>query len=137
MKNYYAMLIDINTTEIRLEALREKKEVIEAKLTSCTGGNKEIASGTPTNDKMLRYIIELADIESEIEVKESELKILRRSLDKMEQTLARVKEKQDVQSRIFVMKFIEGLPVREIAARIPCDISTVYRQINKINKKML
>lgn len=137
MRNYYSMLIDINMTEIRLEALKEKKAIIESKMTSCTSGNSEPVSGTPSNDKIIRYIIELADIESEIELKEAELSALKRGLDKMEKIITQVKGKQDIQSRIFVMKFIENLPVREIAVRIPCDISTVYRQINKINKKLL
>lgn len=137
MKNYYAMLIDMNTTEIRLETLREKREIINAKVTSCGSGSQDVVpSGGGSDDKIVRYIIELSDIDDEIAMRERELEIIKKNLARMDDMLVRMNGKQDIQSRVFVMKFIEGLPVREIASRIPCDVSTVYRQINRINKKM-
>lgn len=137
MKNYYAMVIDMNTTEIRLETLREKREVISAKMTSCTAGAKDVVtSGGGADDKVVRYIIELSDIDEEIATLEKELEIIKRNIARMDDMLVRVKGKQDIQSRIFIMKFIEGLSVKQIASRIPCDISTVYRNLGKINRKM-
>lgn len=136
MKNYYNLLLEINTTEIRLETLKEKAEVIRARLTSCTGGGGEVGGGSHSNDKTLRYIIELSDIEEEIKLKEQELAILRRNLEKMEKTITAVKGKKDIKSRIFIMRYIEGLSAKNIASRIPCDISTVYRQINRIEKEL-
>lgn len=132
MKNYFTQLTEINIAYMRLETLEEKKKILKDIITSCTSKIKDnISSGSFSNDKFDKYLIKLEEIEEDIRLTKEEISILEFNLKKMEGALRGLK---GIEERIFTLKYIDGLTPKEIAPKIPCDISTVYRYIDKINK---
>lgn len=132
MKNYFTQLTEINIAYMRLETLEEKKKILKDIITSCTSKIKDNASsGSFSNDKFDKYLIKLEEIEEDIRLTKEEISILEFNLKKMEGALRGLK---GIEERIFTLKYIDGLTPKEIAPKIPCDISTVYRYIDKINK---
>lgn len=132
MKNYFTQLTEVNIAYMRLETLEEKKKILEDIITSCTSKMKDnISNGSFSNDKYDKYLIKLEEIEEEIELTKKEIEVLEFNLKRMACALRGLK---GIEERIFTLKYIDGLTPKEIAPKIPCDISTVYRYIDRINK---
>lgn len=132
MKNYHLQQIEIIVAYMRLDTLEEKKKMLADMITSCTSKMKDgVFDSSFSNDKMDKYLIEIEEIDEEIAIKKKEIEMLEINLKKMESALRGLKGTEE---RIFVLRYIDGLKPKEIAPKIPCDISTVYRYLEKINK---
>lgn len=133
MKNYIITSSEYDIVNRRLKRLREKKKQLEDNITSCTSKLKDVVSfGGFSNDKMINYVAELEEIEEEIKELEKEATELKSDLDYMDSRLSNINE---IKEQVFVMHFIRGLKPLQIAPKIPCGKSSVYRYIDEINRE--
>lgn len=133
MKNYIITSSEYDIINRRLKRLYTRKEKIELALTDTTSKLKETAVSSGFNDdKIGTYIAELNEIEEEIEELEEQAKELKADLDYMDSRLSNINE---IKEQVFVMHFIRGMKPKEIAPKIPCGKSSVYRYINEIEQE--
>lgn len=133
MKNYIITSNELDIVNRRLNRLYERKIKIKNDITNCTSHLKEVvSSGGVPEDKMNNYVIELEDIENEIKELEKQAAQLKDDLDYMDNRLSNINE---IKEQVFVMYFIRGLKPLQIAPKIPCSKSSVYRYIDEINKE--
>lgn len=133
MKNYIITSNEYDIVNRRLVRLKEKREMLKENITSCTSKLKDVAvMSNFSNDKMINYIAELEEIEEEIKELEKEAVQLKDDLDYMDSRLSNINE---LKEQIFVMYFIKGMKPKNIALKVPCDISTVYKKIKEINEE--
>ncbi len=133
MKNCYNQLHELKIAQIRLETLEAKKIVLLTKITACTGNLKEVTVQTGfSNDKMDLYLIEKEELEEEIKTLKEEIRILKKGLEEMKTI---IKQADSFEAKIFDLYFFENLKPKQIAKKLYCHTSTVYRKIEKINKK--
>ena len=134
MKNYYTQLSELRIAEARLETLKEKKGMLEARSTKTTSQIKEVTVYTnTTNDNMSDYVIKCEEINKQIEEVEAEIKVLKKGLAKMDGILKNI---SGIEERIFRLYYIENKNPTQISFIIPCDRRTVYRYLDKIKEKM-
>lgn len=134
MRNYYDQLSELRLAETRLNTLREKRELLEAKITKTTGTIKDVViTGGSQSDKMTDYVIKCEEIDKQIEETEQEIKILKKGLHQMEEILKNI---SGLEERIFRLYYIENKTPTQISFIIPCDKRTVYRYLKKIKEKM-
>lgn len=135
MRNYYLQQNDLVIAEARLNTLKSMLKRLEEKITNCTSQMKEVmVSGGFENDKMGKYLEQKENILEEIQEKEDEIKQIKKNLKVMETALRKM---HGIEEEIFVMFHIDGLKQKQIARKIPCDISTVYKYLKQINRKIL
>lgn len=133
MKNYIITSNEYEIASKRLERLRERKEKLHNQITSTTSKLKDVVVNSGfSNDKMSNYVAELEEVEKEIEELEEETRILKDDLDYMDSRISNINE---IKEQVFVYYFIKGLKPLQIAPRIPCGKSSVYRYIDEINKE--
>lgn len=131
MKNYITTSNELDIICRRLKRLYARREKVQAALTNTTGKLKDVVvSGGTNNDKIGNYIAELDEIAVEIKELEEESAILKDDLDYMENRLSNINE---IKEQVFTRYFIKGEKPLEIAPKIPCGKTTVYRYINEIN----
>lgn len=131
MKNYITTSNELDIICRRLKRLYVRREKVQAALTNTTGKLKDVVvSGGTNNDKIGNYIAELDEINVEIKELEEESAILKDDLDYMENRLSNINE---IKEQVFTRYFIKGEKPLEIAPKIPCGKTTVYRYINEIN----
>lgn len=131
MKNYITTSNELDIICRRLKRLYVRREKVQAALTNTTGKLKDVVvSGGTNNDKIGNYIAELDEINVEIKELEEESAILKDDLDYMENRLSNINE---IKEQVFTRYFIKGEKPLEIATKIPCGKTTVYRYINEIN----
>lgn len=134
MKNYYVQLSELRIAETRLETLKEKKGMLETKITNITSKLQEVAIHTnSTNDKMTDYVIKCEEINKQIDEVEEEIRILKKGLHNMDEILKNI---SGIEERIFRLYYIENKNPTQISFIIPCSRETVYRYLRKINKKV-
>ena len=134
MKNYYVQLSELRIAEARLTTLQEKKELLEAKATKTTSAIKEVvAFGSSNSDKMTEYVIKCEEINKQIEEVEKEIEVLKKGLRQMENIINHI---SGITEKIFRLYYIENKTPTQISFIIPCDRSTVYRYLKKIDKKI-
>ena len=76
IKNYYSQLSELRIAETRLETLKEKKGMLETKITNITSQLKDVVVHTnATNDNMSDYVIKCAEVNKQIEEVEVEIKV--------------------------------------------------------------
>lgn len=133
MKNYIITQCEYDTTMKRLERLYERRINLKNKMTNCTSTLKDVVSfGNATEDKMTNYVAALEEIEEEIKELEAEAYNLKTDLNYMDSRISNINE---IKEQIFVMYFIKGMKPLQIAPKIPCGKSSVYRYIHEINKE--
>ena len=131
MKNYYAQLSELRIAETRLETLKEKKGMLEAKITSTTSKLKEVVVHTnAANDSMSEYVIKCEELNKQIEEVEREIETLKKGLQKMNEILKNI---SGIEERLY---YIENKNPTQISFIIPCDRRTVYRYLTKIKEKL-
>lgn len=134
MRNYYLQKNDLVIAEARLNTLKSKLKRLEDKITSCTSKMKDVVvSGGTDSDKMDKYIIDKEEVLSEIKELEEDIIQMKKDLKVMETIL---REMHGIEEEIFVMFHIDGLKQKQIAKKIPCDLSTVYKYLKQINRKI-
>jgi phage shock protein A len=132
MKNYYDQQQELQTALYRLETLKEKKKLLFNKTQPGTMDySKEPVEGGVHKDLMTEYVIKIEKIDKEIEEKEKEIELLSKYLKKMEKCLRTMKGTLE---QIFVAKYIDRLPVREIMIKVNYCQSDVYRKLQVIKK---
>lgn len=133
MKNYITTSNELDIICRRLKRLYARREKVQAALTNTTGKLKDVVvSGGTNNDKIGNYIAELDEINVEIKELEEESAILKDDLDYMENRLSNINE---IKEQVFTRYFIKGEKPLEIAPKIPCGKTTVYKYINEINEE--
>lgn len=133
MKNYIITSNELDIVNRRIKRLKEKKDRLKENITSCTSKLKDVVSfGGTTDDKLSNYVAELEEVEKEIKELEEEATKLKGDLDYMDSRLSNINE---IKEQVFVMYFIRGMKPLQIAPKIPCGKSSVYRYIDEINKE--
>lgn len=133
MKPYYNQLSELRIAETRLDTLKEKKVMIETKITKVTSTAKEvITSGGVQNDKMTDYVIKCEEINKQIEEVEEEIEILKKGLHKMNEILKHI---SGIEEKVFRLYYMENKTPTQISYIVPCGIATVYRYIKEIKRK--
>ncbi|MBP3920792.1 MAG: hypothetical protein J6D28_04430 [Bacilli bacterium] len=133
MKNYIITSNELDIVNRRLNRLYERKEALKNNMTNCTSHLKEVvSSGGVPEDKMTNYVAELEEIEIEIKELEEQATQLKDDLEYMDSRISNINE---IKEQVFVMYFIRGLKPLQIAPKIPCGKSSVYRYIDEINKE--
>lgn len=133
MKDYITTSNEYEIVSRRLRRLYARKEKLEIQINNITSTIKEtVVDGGTIDDKMSSYVAEKEQIELEIEEKEIEAAELKDDLEYMDSRISNINE---LKEQIFVMYFIRGMKVKEIAPKAYCDISTVYKKIKEINKE--
>ncbi len=108
--------------------------LLEANVMKTTSTLKDVVSfGSFSNGKMDNYIIKCEEINKDIERVKEEIRILKEGLSQMENILKNI---SGLTERIFRLYYIENKTPTQISYIIPCDRSTVYRYLDKINKKI-
>ncbi len=134
MKNYYCQLSELRIAETRLETLKEKKGMLETKITNTTSQLKEVVVHTnATNDNMSDYVIKCEEVNKQIEEVEEEIRVLKKGLQKMNEILKNI---SGIEERIFRLYYIENKSPTQISFIVPCDRRTVYRYLKKIKEKL-
>lgn len=134
MKNYYAQLSELRIAETRLETLKEKKGMLETKITNTTSQLKDVVVHTnATNDNMSDYVIKCEEVNKQIEELETEIIVLKKGLQRMDEILKNI---SGIEERIFRLYYIENKNPTQISFIIPCDRRTVYRYLKKIKEKL-
>lgn len=134
IKNYYSQLSELRIAETRLETLREKKGMLETKITNITSQLKDVVVHTnATNDNMSDYVIKCEEVNKQIEEVEVEIKVLKKGLQKMNEILKNI---SGIEERIFRLYYIENKNPTQISFIVPCDRRTVYRYLKKIREKL-
>jgi chromosome segregation ATPase len=133
MKNYIITSNELDIVNRRLFRLYARKQKLNEEITNCNSHLKEIVtSGGVVSDKMTNYVAELEEVDNEILELENQAKELKTDLDYMDSRLSNINE---IKEQVFVMYFIRGLKPLQIAPKIPCGKSSVYRYIDEINKE--
>lgn len=133
MKDYITTSNEYDIICRRIDRLYAKKEKLETQINNITSKLKDVVvNGGFSNDKMGSYVAEKEQIELEIKEKEIEAAELKDDLEYMDSRLSNINE---LKEQIFVMYFIRGMKPKDIAPKVYCDISTVYKKIKEINKE--
>lgn len=133
MKNYIITSNEYDIATKRLITLENRREKLKTTITNCTSKIKEVVtSGGYQDDKMSNYVAELEEVENEIKEVAEEIKILKDDLDYMNNRISNIKE---IKEQVFVYYFIKGMKPLQIAPKIPCSKSSVYRYIDEINRE--
>lgn len=134
IKNYYSQLSELRIAETRLETLKEKKGMLETKITNITSQLKDVVVHTnANNDNMSDYVIKCEEVNKQIEEVEVEIKVLKKGLQKMNEILKNI---SGIEERIFRLYYIENKNPTQISFIVPCDRRTVYRYLKKIREKL-
>lgn len=134
MKNYIITSSEYDITKRRLNRLYERKERLKLNITRVTPQqlSENSIHSNIFEDKMANYVAELEEIEEEIKELEEEAAQLKDDLDYMENRISNINE---IKEQVFTRYFIKGEKPLEIAPKIPCGKSSVYRYIDEINKE--
>ena len=132
MKNYIITSNELEIVNRRLYRLNVRKTNLYNNITSCTSKPKEVVTnGGVVSDKMTNYVAEMEEIEREIKELEEQAVQLNSDLEYMDSRLSNINE---IKEQVFVLYFIRGLKPLQIAPKIPCGKSSVYRYIDEINR---
>ena len=131
MKCYYNMQVDYKLIKVRLNFLKEKKEMLESAVTNCTSKYQE-RTGNDTNDKMAKYLERIAEIEEELKLLEQEKKIIEKCLNEMKKVY---KQAVGIEREVFRLFFIEGKQIKDISKEIKRSSRMVYNYIDIISQK--
>lgn len=132
MKNYLDQQQELKIAIERIKTLREKKKMYFEQTQPKSSKMKDVVvTNSFKGDMFSTYMAKIEAIDAEIAILEQEITLLKKNLRKMEKALRKM---NDSLSRVFILRYIEGLSVREIALRINYSESHIYRILGKINK---
>lgn len=133
IKNYFDQQQELNTAIFRLKSLEEKREIyFNATQPKATAIKEEVVSTSFINsDSFTNYVIKIEKIDKEIDLIKREIKTLEYYLSQMENVLRKMKGSLE---KIFVARYIDGLKVKQIAARVNYSQSHIYRELSIIKK---
>lgn len=115
MKNYQEMLVEIRINRECLKMARETRELYIQ--------NGEYEGTIKIYDTRICLLEKIIDIQQ-------------KHIETAGEILKKAKGKMDTQSTIWVMYHLEHISPKDIARKLPCDISTVYRNLKKFDKML-
>ena len=132
MKNYYNLKKQLDLCMVRLETLNEQKELLNSFLCPRTFKINIISSkGGEKADPFAIYTNNIINIEKQMECVKREINILQGNIKKMDTIL------RDIDSnlyKIFVYRYLDGLPVETIAKKTHFSTRRIYQLLNKIEE---
>lgn len=132
MKSYYNMINELKLEEIRLETLKEKKELLEANITSCTSKlEKEQVKTSGLKDKIGNYVCSIDALNNQIDIQQKIVDLYKSKLDKMTINL---KNLTGVLERVFYLYYKEKKSVVEISMILNCSDRNIYYYLKEIKK---
>lgn len=134
MKNYYDTKQELEIAKYRLSSLQERKELLYVQVLGGASTQTDVkVNKLSIDDKMSEYLIKTYELDRKIESAKNEVGLLEYTLKKMELAMREMKE---IENKIFVMRFIDGLKVYQIARKIGYSKEQTYRIIKKIKQKI-
>ena len=132
MKNYLDQQQELKIAIERIKTLKEKKKIyFELTQPKASGMKDVVVTNSTKSDMFYEYIKKTEAIDAEIAVLEQEIALLKKTLRKMEKSLRKMNDRL---TRVFILRYIEGLTVREISLRTNYSESHVYRILTNIRK---
>ena len=132
MKNYLDQQQELKIAIERIKTLKEKKKIYFEQTQPKASGMKEVVvTNSTTSDMFYEYIKKTEAIDVEIAILEQEIALLKKTLRKMEKSLRKMNDRL---TRVFILRYIEGLTVREISLKTNYSESHVYRILTNIRK---
>lgn len=136
MKNYHDTRHEAEIIKLRLEILKQNKESLQTIVDpKSVVTDKIIVDGgqKPPDGGIVSYLYLLSKIENEEKEKTKRLVYLEEKLKTMEKYLREIK---DVKYRVFVMRYVDGLKVRDIAWKLNYTECYIYKLLYLIKKKL-
>ena len=132
MKNYYDTKQELEIAKYRLSSLEERKELLYVQVLGGTSKQTDVkVNKLSIDDKMSEYLIKTYELDRKIESAKNEVGLLEYTLKKMELAMREMKE---IENKIFVMRFIDGLKVYQIARKIGYSKEQTYRIIKNMTQ---
>ena len=132
MKNYYDTKQELEIAKYRLSSLEERKELLYVQILGGTSKQTDVkVNKLSIDDKMSEYLIKTYELDRKIESAKNEVGLVEYTLKKMELAMREMKE---IENKIFVMRFIDGLKVYQIARKIGYSKEQTYRIIKNIKQ---
>lgn len=134
MKNYYDQKHELEIAYMRLDSLKEKREIYFINM--LPGGiryDQPVVMGGNVTDVLASYVAKVEDIDKKITEVQNEIYILEKHLAAMEQALRNM---TGVLEKIFVLKYIDGYSINQICKKINYSRPQVYRKLKIIRKKI-
>lgn len=132
MKNYYNLKKQLDLCLIRLETLKEQRELLNSFLSPRTFKINLVSyKGGEKADPFTIYANNIVSLEKQIEFVKKEINILQNNIHKMDMIL------RDIDNnlyRIFVYRYLDNLSVDTIAHKTNFSTRRIYQLLNKIDE---
>lgn len=133
IKNYYDQQRELEIAYLRLKTLEEQKQLYFGMTQPGAAKPKEVvvkSSGT-NDDPFFKYVLKVEQIENSIFIKKCEINVLEKNLKYMEENIRKMKS---IEYKVFTAKYIDGLPVKQIAKKVGYSEPQIYRILNIIKQ---
>lgn len=132
MKHYHDQKIELQLAKYRLEGLKERRRLLfdmtQPKASDIAKDRIQTNNSINVYDG---YVCRIEDIDKTIALVEKDIETIQNYLNVMEKALRQTKGSL---TKIFVMRYIDGLTVSEIHQRTSYSPSSIYRKLTKISK---
>lgn len=131
MKSYYNMINELKLEELRLETLKEKKEILEASILSSSKLDKEKVKTSGLKDTIGNYVCTIDILNGKIETQQKIIDLYKDKLDKMTNNL---KNLTGALERVFYLYYKEKKSVIEISIILNCSERNIYYYLKEIKR---
>ena len=132
MKNYYDQLNELKVAQSRLKSLKEQKKMYFNMTQPKSAVYFSDTRNTNLNSEaFLSYLCKTENIDNEIIALNKEIKMLNKYLKAMENSLRNMNGSLE---KVFVLKYIDGLSVKQICRQLHYSKTHVYRKLSVIRK---
>lgn len=132
MKNYCDQLNELKIAKNRLKSLKAKKKMYFNMTQPKSAVYFSDTKNTNLNsDAFLDYLCKTEKIDTEINMITNEIKMLNKYLKAMENSLRNMNGSLE---KVFVLKYIDGLSVKQICRQLHYSKTHVYRKLSVIRK---
>lgn len=133
MKNYSDTKKELEIARYRLSSLEEKKDLLYVQIIGGTSKQVDVkVTSLNNNDKMTEYLVKTYDLDRKIEASKNEIRTLEYTLKKMELAM---REMKDLEYKVFLMRFVDNMKVKQIARKLNYAPSHIYKIIKEIELK--
>lgn len=133
MENYNDLKNRLELCLIRLDTLKEQKEILNAFLYPRTFKISAVPTHGGNSDPFVTYTYEVINLDKQIELVKKEINLLQKNIKLMEDVLRKIDGNM---YKIFVYRYIDGLPVNRIAQKTNFSPRRVYQYLDKIKDKL-
>lgn len=133
MENYNDLKHRLELCLIRLDTLKEQKEILNAFLYPRTFKISAIPTHGGNSDPFVTYTYQVINLDKQIELVKKEINLLQKNIKLMEDILRKI---DGIMYRIFVYRYIDGLSVNRIANKTNLSERRVYQYLEDIKKKL-